>query len=102
MLLLVERSMASAELLTVLSEVALPSLRTTAQSTASELADAKQGHIPGYRCQAPAFPKKKGASTCLPAFSKQAFLHSLSLIVSAHAPYNVQQLSCTTLAELDT
>jgi hypothetical protein len=59
-LLLAERSMASAELLTGLSEVALPSLRTTAQSTASELADAKQGHIPGYRCQAPAFPGETG------------------------------------------
>lgn len=59
MLLLAERSMASAELLTGLSEVALPSLRTIAQSTASELADAKQWHIPGYRCQAPTFPRRK-------------------------------------------
>ena len=48
-LLLAERSVASAELLTGLSEVALPLLRPIAQSTAAELSDAKQWHIPGYR-----------------------------------------------------
>ncbi len=48
-LLLAERSAASAELLTGLSEVALPLLRPIAQSTAAELSDAKQWHIPGYR-----------------------------------------------------
>ena len=31
----------------------------------------------------------------VPASSKQALLHSLSLIVSAHAPYKVQQLWLT-------
>lgn len=51
-LLLAERSTASAELLTGLSEVALPLLRSIAQSTAAELADAKQWHIPGYRLAA--------------------------------------------------
>ena len=49
-LLLAERSAASAELLTGLAEVALPLLRPIAQSTAAELSDAKHWHIPGYRC----------------------------------------------------
>ncbi len=48
-LLFAERSTASAELLTGLSEVALPLLRPIAQSTAAELSDAKQWHIQGYR-----------------------------------------------------
>ena len=48
-LLLSERSTASAELLAGLSEVALPSLKSIAQSTAAELSDAKQWHIQGYR-----------------------------------------------------
>jgi hypothetical protein len=83
-LLLAERSVASAQLLTGLSEVALPSLKTIAQNTASELADAKQGHIPGYRCLAPAAPRKK--SRPVAPFTKQAVPHSLSLILSTYAP----------------
>ena len=47
--LLAERCTASAELLAGLSDVALPSLRAIAHSTAAELSDAKQWHIPGYR-----------------------------------------------------
>ena len=50
-LLLAERCMASAELLAGLSDVALPSLRAIAHRTSAELSEAKQWHIPGYRCR---------------------------------------------------